>query len=233
MATSTTLIIFDCDGTLVDSQLLIVESMRTAFQSAGLSTPERAAILRTVGLSIPEAVKALAPAQGPEAREALAQSYRNWYNNLRQQSNAHEQLFQGAAALLLGLAARDDVVLGIATGKSRRGVLKLIAQNNLQGIFSTIQTADDAPSKPHPAMLDQAIRETGSSPEATIMIGDTSYDMMMASYAKTGSIGVTWGYHSAGELQSAGAKTIVRSFSALEHALRAGHRAVPQFQAVA
>jgi phosphoglycolate phosphatase len=233
MAPSATLIIFDCDGTLVDSQLLIVESMRAAFENAGLSTPERAAILGTIGLSIPEAVKILAPAQETEAREALAQSYRHWYNTLRQQSSAHEQLFPGAADLLFGLAARDDVVLGIATGKSRRGVLKLLGQHKLQGIFATIQTADDAPSKPHPAMLHQAMRETGASADATIMIGDTSYDMMMATYAKTGSIGVAWGYHTAGELQGAGAKTIVRSFSALEHALRPGHAALLQFQAVA
>lgn len=227
------LIVFDCDGTLVDSQYLIFEAMRLAFQEAGLGEPERAAVIRTTGLSIPEALKHLAPEQHPETRATLACSYRDWCMTLRRQPNAQEPLFPGAAALLYSLAARDGIVLGLATGKSRRGVMRFIEQNGLHGVFSTVQTADDAPSKPHPAMLLQAMEATGAPPEATVMIGDTSYDMMMAAYANVTGIGVCWGHHTLADLKKAGAKTIVRSFTALQCALRAERPAAPRYEAVA
>jgi phosphoglycolate phosphatase len=226
-----TLIVFDCDGTLADSQHLIVEAMRRAFIGAGLPAPDRASILRTVGLSIPEAMASLAADQCPEVRAGLASSYREWCASLRQQPQ--EPLFEGAASLLFGLAAQEHVALGIATGKSRRGVTRFIEHNGLQGLFSTIQTADDAPSKPHPAMLLQAMAETGASPEQTVMIGDTSYDMIMAACAKVAGIGVTWGYHSMAELKRAGAQSVVRSFAALEEALQSRHAIMPQYEAVA
>src|SRR5271165_1396922 len=136
------LIIFDCDGTLVDSQHMIVEAMRLTFQSAGLAAPERGSILSTFGLSTPEALRTLAPSLSEAARESLAHSYRDWYATLRTQQHS-ERLFQGAASLLFSLAAQDDVILGIATGKSRRGVSRFIEQNGLHSIFSTIQTAED------------------------------------------------------------------------------------------
>ncbi|MGO9547730.1 MAG: HAD-IA family hydrolase [Rhodomicrobium sp.] len=233
MTTTPNLIVFDCDGTLVDSQHLIVEAMRLAFEDADLAAPDRPAILSTVGLSVPEALKHLAPEQQPDTRSELVGAYRDWCMTLRRQFSAQEPLFHGAAALLFGLAAREDAVLGIATGKSRRGVIRFIEQNRLQGIFSTVQTADDAPSKPHPAMLLQAMEETGASPETTVMIGDTSYDMTMAACAGVTGIGVSWGYHSVADLKKGGAKTIVRSFAALEHALQPGWQGAGQFEAVA
>jgi phosphoglycolate phosphatase len=213
---------FDCDGTLVDSQHSIVEAMRLTFQSAGLTAPERPAILGTAGLPAPEALKVLAPSQPQESRDGLLRSHREWCSVLRRRPDSEEHLFQEASSLLLGLAAREDVILGIATGKSRRGVMRLIEQNNLHGVFSTIQTAGDAPSKPHPGMLLQAMEETGVTPEATVMIGDTSYDMMMASHANVAGVGVAWGYHTPRDLQRAGARTVARSFPALEHILHAG-----------
>lgn len=231
MTLAASLIVFDCDGTLADSQYLIVEAMRLAFEDVGLDAPDRAAVLRTVGLSIPEALKYLAPAQHPDIRAELSGAYRNWCMTLRRQPQMQEPLFPGAAACLFNLAARDDVFLGLATGKSRRGVTRFIEQNGLHGVFSTIQTADDAPSKPHPAMLLQAMTEMGATPEATVMIGDTSYDMMMAAHAGATGIGVSWGYHTATDLTNGGAKTIVRSFAALERALLAKEPA--EFGAVA
>jgi phosphoglycolate phosphatase len=128
-------------------------------------------------------------------------------------------MFLGAASLLTRLAGREDLILGLATGKSRRGVLRFLELNGLDGVFATIQTADDAPSKPHPAMLLQAMEQTGVGPGATIMVGDTSHDMLMAAAAKVAGVGVAWGYHSAAELQRAGAKMIVRSFAALAKAI--------------
>jgi phosphoglycolate phosphatase len=232
MTLASNLIVFDCDGTLADSQHLIVEAMRLAFQSEGLAAPGRAAILRTVGLSLPETLLTLAPDQYPDKRNALARSYREWCLTLRRQPGAEEPLFPGAAPLLFNLAARDNVLLGIATGKSSRGVTRFIEQNGLKGIFTTIQTADSAPSKPHPAMLLQAMEETGAIPGATVMIGDTSYDMIMAACANVTGIGVSWGYHSAADLERAGARTIVNSFGALE-ALLAGEEPSLQYGAVA
>ncbi|MBI4724611.1 MAG: HAD-IA family hydrolase [Rhodomicrobium sp.] len=233
MTWTPTLIVFDCDGTLVDSQYLIVEAMRHAFADAELAPPERAEILRTAGLSIPEALKYLAPEQLPATRDELCSYYREWCTILRRQMDAKEPLFPGAASFLFNLAARDDFILGIATGKSRRAVGRFIEQHGLLGIFSTIQTADDAPSKPHPAMLMQAMEETGASPETAVMIGDTAYDMIMAACANVASIGVTWGYHSVTNLKRAGAKTIVRSFAALAQELETRQPVVPQYEAVA
>ncbi len=233
MASTPTLIVFDCDGTLADSQHIITEAMRYAFESTGLVAPERSSVLRIVGLSLAEAVAALAPDQGQARRDEIVRVFRERGTVLRQNTNAREPLFPGAASLVRTLAGRDDVILGLATGKSKRGVVRILEQNGLNGVFATIQTADDAPSKPHPAMLFQAMSETGVAPEATVMIGDTSYDMHMAASANVASIGVTWGYHTKGELRRAGAKRIVHSFAELASALDRGAVFARPYEAVA
>jgi phosphoglycolate phosphatase len=233
MTLSPALIVFDCDGTLADSQHVIAEAMRLTFEHADLITPERPAILRTVGLSVPEAIKMLAPEQFPEMANELVRSYRENFAALRRQPDRQEPLFPGAATLLSKLAGKRDTLLGIATGKSRRGVMRFIEENWLEGIFSTIQTASDAPSKPHPAMLLQAMEETGAALDSTVMIGDTSYDMIMAACANVDSIGVTWGYHTQADLKIAGARTVVSSFSALERVLLDRQAAAAPLEAVA
>jgi phosphoglycolate phosphatase len=233
MTSPLTLIVFDCDGTLVDSQHVICEAMRLTFQGAGLEAPERSAILGTVGLSIDEAIAALAPDWPAELRNPMAPSYREWCTALRQQPHMQEPMFKGAAGLLFDLARNPGVMLGIATGKSRRGVMRFIERNDLQGCFSTIQTADDAPSKPHPAMLLQAMHETGATPETTVMVGDTSYDIMMAAHAKAAGIGVSWGYHPASELKRAGAQHVVTSFAALAWVLAKRYALAHRLEAVA
>ncbi len=232
MTLAPNLIVFDCDGTLADSQHLIVEAVRLAFQGADLSVPERSTILRTVGLSVPESLQILAGHRSPETRHELARTYRECYSALRRQPNAGEPLFPGAGSLLFNLAARKNVLLGIASGKSSRGVARFIEQNDLRGVFATVKTADNAPSKPHPAMLLQAMEETGAVPERTVMIGDTSHDMIMAACANVTGIGVSWGYHPVADLKRGGAKTIVSSFAALE-ALLTCRQAAPQYEAVA
>ncbi len=228
MSSMLKLIVFDCDGTLVDTQYIITEVMRLAFLNTGIAAPDRAAILRTIGLSLPETMAELAPEHCPVVRNELARAYREQYRALRQNAPAPEPMFPGAASLLTRLAARKDFVLGLATGKSRRGVLRFLEQNGLDGVFATIQTADDAPSKPHPAMILQAMEQTGVSSDAAIMVGDTSHDMLMAASAHVPGVGVSWGYHTAAELQRAGAKIIVRSFTALAQALD-GWGAAPHY----
>ena len=233
MASTPFLIVFDCDGTLADSQHIITEAMRFAFQSAGLAAPQRSSILRIVGLSLGEAVAALAPDQHEAGRDEIVRVFRERSTALRLTAIRCEPMFPGAASLLRSLAEREDVILGLATGKSRRGVARIIEQHGLDGIFATIQTADDAPSKPHPAMLLQAMDETGTSPATTVMVGDTSYDMHMAASANVASIGVTWGYHTKAELRQAGAKTIVQSFAELERALDSRAVFARNYEAVA
>jgi phosphoglycolate phosphatase len=227
------LIVFDCDGTLVDTQYIITEVMRLTFLSTGLNAPNRSAILRTIGLSLPETMAELARDHCPVVRNELTRAYREQYKALRQTTPEPEPMFLGAAPLLARLAARDGLLLGLATGKSKRGVLRFLEQNGLGGVFATVQTADDAPSKPNPAMLLQAMEETGASPETTVMVGDTSHDMRMASSANVTSVGVSWGYHTVAELQRAGARTIVRSFAALTRALEGWDMGIPHYEAVA
>ena len=103
--------------------------------------------------------------------------------------------YAGIAEAVRTLAGRDDFVLGIATGKSRRGVARVLDREGWHGHFLTIQTADDHPSKPHPSMILRAMNETGAEPVSTLMVGDTSFDMEMARNANVGAVGVGWGYH--------------------------------------
>ena len=208
-----TLIVFDVDGTLIDSQHLIVEAQHRAFSEHGLEAPPRKEALSVVGLSLPEAFRRLVGEAGPI--ESLAHSYRKAFQALRVDPDYEEPLFPGMEALVRRLHARDDVRLGIATGKARRGVDRLIETHGWQGWFATTQSADDAPSKPDPAMLLQAMAETGATPATTVMIGDTTYDMAMAVSAGAAAIGVAWGYHPAGALFGAGAATVVDSAEAL------------------
>ncbi len=163
------LIVFDVDGTLVDSQDLIVAAQGATFRAHGLEPPSRERSLSIVGLSLLQAFRVLAP-DGPA--ESLAEGYRTAFQRLRADPAYREPLFKGAAELLAELAARDDVELGIATGKSRRGVAHLLDRHGWAGIFATIQTADDHPSKPHPAMLEKALAETGAERRDSVMVGD-------------------------------------------------------------
>jgi phosphoglycolate phosphatase len=207
------LIVFDVDGTLVDSQNLIVAAQAATFRQHGLEPPSRERSLSIVGLSLTEAFTALIGPDGPV--ESLAEGYRQAFGRLRADPAYHEPLFPGAGELLAELGARPDVVLGIATGKSQRGVSHLLARHGWDRLFATIQTADDAPSKPHPGMLEQAMAEVGVGPESCAMVGDSTFDMVMARAAGMGAVGVSWGYHPVEALREAGAQAIVRSYDEL------------------
>lgn len=209
------LVIFDCDGTLVDSQHMIVEAMNAAFAAAGCPAPDRAIMLRQVGLSVPEAMAAMTDASDDQLVASLSREYRTAYGALRDGGSVSDPLFPGAREALEWLAARDDVLLGIATGKSRRGVDALLRREGFSELFATIQTADDAPSKPHPAMVEQAMDAVGATPENSVMIGDTSFDMAMARAASVTALGVGWGYHTEHDLLDAGAEAVLGDFPAL------------------
>ena len=207
------LLVFDIDGTLVDSQALILAAQREAFEACGWPVPTRERSLSIVGLSLHEAFTALVGPDGPVAD--LAEAYRRAFAGLREDPAQSEPLFPGVADTILALSRRDDVVLGIATGKSRRGVSHLVERQGWGAVFATIQTADDAPSKPHPAMLLQAMVETGHEPHRSTMIGDTTFDVTMAKAAGIASVGVTWGYHPVQALIEAGAGTIIEAMADL------------------
>ncbi len=211
------LIVFDIDGTLVDSQNLIVEAQARAFAELGMPAPSRQRALSVVGLSLVEAFQALTDGQGP--CEQLAQAYKDAWTQLRSEPGYHDPLYDGAQDLLEELAQRDDCVLGVATGKSRAGVTRLFDRHGWHNHFATVQTADDAPSKPAPDMFLRALAETGASPRDACMVGDTTFDMHMAHGAGAYAIGVGWGYHRHDKLTKAGAATIVENFSALRECL--------------
>lgn len=204
------LVILDVDGTLVDSQAIIVEAQRRTFRALGLPAPSRARSLSIVGLSLPEAFRVLAGEAAPW--QEMAQTYRDVFFDLRADATFEEPLYPGVADTLAALARREDVLLGIATGKSRRGVAHLVAREGWEGLFSTVQTADDAPSKPHPGMILQALAGTGTSPSDAAMVGDTTFDMDMAAAAGIAGIGVSYGYHGVDALRDRGAHTIVDRF---------------------
>lgn len=213
------LAIFDVDGTLVDSQAMIAASLTAAFRAEGLAVPERSRMMSIVGLSLVDAMAALAPDETATAHERLAAAYKEAFWQHRAKGEHTESLFPGAEELLVKLRARGDVTLGIATGKSRRGVAHLIEKHGWDGWFATVQTSDDHPSKPHPSMVVTALAETGLQPAAAIMIGDTSFDIEMARAAGVGAAGVAWGNHKPAELTKAGAHSIANDFNELERQL--------------
>jgi len=198
------LVIFDVDGTLVDSQNMIVAAMEVAFEAATLPLPDRTALLSIVGMSLPEAMLRLVPGASDVVVGTLVDGYRSAYFRLRQTLGSAESspLFDGMAEVLRGLAAEPWTLLAVATGKSRRGLDKLIEGHGWQGLFVSGQTADDHPSKPNPAMIEQILRDTGVAADRAVMIGDTSFDMDMARAAGVRSIAVTWGYHSRAALDA-------------------------------
>lgn len=211
------LVVFDVDGTLVDSQNHIHAAMSHAFAAIGLPLPPRDRILAIVGLSLPEAMARLVPEHGPDTRAGLVEAYKQSFGTLR--AGPLSPLFAGAAETLAALGGRSDVLLGVATGKSRRGLTHILDAHGLSGHFVTAQVADDHPSKPHPAMLHATLADTGARAERAVMIGDTSYDIEMGRAAGFHTIGVTWGYHRPEVLEAAGAGQVIADFAALLPAL--------------
>lgn len=214
------LAIFDCDGTLVDSQADIGAAMDAAFVGAGLTPPPRSATRRVVGLSLPEAMRRLAPTADHALHEELARRYKDAFRARREAGQVGEPLYDGIAALIGELSA-EGWLLGVATGKSDRGLAHCLATHGLDRHFVTLHTADRHPSKPHPSMIEACLADTGVEPARTAMIGDTTFDMAMAVNAGVRALGVDWGYHPPHELIEAGATAVAGSMDELGALLRA------------
>jgi phosphoglycolate phosphatase len=205
------LAVFDCDGTLVDTQHAILAAMTAAWRAHGRSAPAPEAVRRIVGLPLVTAIAALLPDGDAEDHVVLAQHYKRAFKALRQSPGFHEPLFPGAVDALDALEAAD-VVLGVATGKSRPGLVATLDRHGLVGRFVTLQTGDEGSGKPSPDMLLRAMAETGAAAQDTVMVGDTVFDMKMAQNAGVTSVGVGWGYHDTEELWAAGAAAVVTAF---------------------
>jgi len=208
------LVVFDCDGTLVDSQHNIVASMAASWRANELPPPPAANVRRVVGLPLLEAIVNLHPQGSREVHMSLVDCYKDAFYSLRQQPDHREPLYPGTVEALDAMEAAG-YLLAVATGKSLRGLNATLERHGLEGRFATLKTADDGPGKPHPHMLEAAMAETGAGPASTVMIGDTIFDIEMARNAQVRSIGVSWGYHDPTELHTSGAAGVIDEFGEL------------------
>jgi phosphoglycolate phosphatase len=197
--------------------------MDGAFAAVGRVAPPRAEALSVVGLSLPLALARLVPDATEPAVTEMVEAYKATFLGLRLSGYGASPLYPGTREMLDGLAAAEGTVLGLATGKSRRGLDHLIALHDLAPLFATCQVADDHPSKPHPSMLLAALRETGAEALGAVMVGDTEYDIEMGRAAGFRTVAVAWGYH--GRERLSGADVMIESWAELAPALDGFRRA--------
>lgn len=207
-----TLVVFDCDGTLVDSQHNIIDAMNFAFEQCRMSPPADQDVRNVIGLNLDEAIRRLCgPETSPEDLMDLVSQYKAAFAHGRMTDDHHEPLYRGTVEFLRDLAAAD-ILMAVATGKSMRGLRAIVERHDLADYFISLQTPDHNPGKPHPQMLEKAMRDAGTMPQNTFMIGDTSYDMQLAKNAGCRAVGVGWGYHSKTELTAHGADHFVEDY---------------------
>ena len=203
----TKLAIFDCDGTLVDSGGTIYRALAESFEAHDLNLPPARECRRVIGLSLTEAMAALVPDLGAAGHAELAETYKGCFFRARQRGEVEEPLYDGVLELLDTLEG-DGWLLAVATGKSDRGLRHCLENHGLHARFVSLQTCDRHPSKPSPSMVLAAMSDAGAEPAATIVVGDTSFDMAMAVAAGASAIGVGWGYHEPKDLLDAGARAV-------------------------
>ena len=197
MARRFELIVFDWDGTLMDSAALIVNSVQRAAVDLGLAPPSEDRARHIIGLGLIDALRHALPGLDESRYPEVADRYRHHYL-----SRDHElDLFAGADDLIRELAAAD-YLLGVATGKSRRGLDRALDGSGLRPHFHATRCADECHSKPHPQMLHELMEEFGVAPEATLMIGDTTHDLLMAKNAGVASLAVAYGAHPRVQLEA-------------------------------
>ncbi|HXV30037.1 MAG TPA: HAD-IA family hydrolase, partial [Sinorhizobium sp.] len=172
------LVLFDCDGTLVDSAGLIHEVMARTFEAFDLPRPRAEATRAIIGLTLDIAItRLLGQDQVDRRANAMTAHYKDIYTSVRGEAVFQEPLFPGIAEMVESLALRDELLIGAVTGKSRKGLSHIAATHGFDKLFFVSRTADDCPSKPHPAMVMECCAEAGVDPRDTIVIGDAIYDM--------------------------------------------------------
>jgi phosphoglycolate phosphatase len=214
--------VFDCDGTLVDSQAAIGQSMASAFQDIGLEYPGNEAVKKVVGLSLHDAALILLPKKHANLAKGLEEGYRRAFSTLRKNDQVFEPLYPGVREALEALKAQD-ILMGVATGKGQKGLEKTLGGHGIFEFFDTLQTADFHPGKPNPSMLFTAMNETGVEADMTLFVGDTTFDVEMGKSAGVKTLGVCWGYHDPKVLREIGASAILEGMDeVVHHALRLG-----------
>ncbi|MDR3053903.1 MAG: HAD-IA family hydrolase [Zoogloeaceae bacterium] len=209
------LIVFDWDGTLMDSAATIVHAIQSASRDLGQPVPDDATARHVIGLGLEDALRHVAPNLPATQYPEMAERYRHHYF-----SRSHELfLFEGVRELLIELA-EQGVTLAVATGKSQQGLDRALDHFGLRPSFQALRCADQCPSKPHPQMLFELMEELGRQPEHTLMIGDTTHDLQMAQNAGTASVGVSYGAHPAASLRALAPLVCVDSVAALRQFFR-------------
>ena len=211
------LVIFDLDGTLIDSVALIVETVSDAFAAVNEPVPDEKTIRSISGITLRDAMTILAPTANDERIEEIATAYRERYRS--NAGVAREPMFKGALEALDRLQADPETILAVATGKGYKGAVTLLERHGVIGRFQSIQTPDHNRGKPDPQMIDTAIAKAGVARGQAVMIGDTVHDMRMAKAARVAAIGVTWGYHEKAELLAEGADIVIDDFADLDAAI--------------
>jgi phosphoglycolate phosphatase len=191
------LIVFDWDGTLMDSEARIVDSMQGALEDIKGARQTAAQVRDIIGLGLTEAVRALLPEDAPAVHEAVVRRYRQRYLG---SEGVPTPLFTGAGEVIK-LLAEQEYLLAVATGKGRRGLDQALESSGLRDFFHATRCPDEAFSKPHPEMLLQIMTQLGTLPAETLMVGDTEYDMQLASNAGTAALAVSYGVQDAARLQ--------------------------------
>jgi len=216
---SAPLAIFDIDGTLVDSRALISQTMAQAFEVQGLAPPDYEATRKIVGLSLLEAVDRLAPRDMNHADLlALVEAYKAAFIASRHSGQDHEPLYEGGLDILKNLKSAGWKI-GVATGKSRRGLNAIIKKYDFDQFFDVHYCADDGAGKPDPFMVEANLAALDIAPHHAVMIGDTSFDMIMGRAANVQCLGVSWGFHTREEIEGGGAHVILDTMTALDKQL--------------
>ena len=190
------LVVFDWDGTLMDSEARIVTAMQQAFVEHGAPAPSRAAVRNIIGLDLSEAVARLSPGLESRVGAAIVHSYRGRYAGLHA---IPSPLFAGAESTLETLAA-SGCMLAVATGKSRRGLDRALQEACVGRYFAITRCGEESAPKPDPAMLRDILLELDVEPRQALMVGDTEFDLAMAAAARTHAAAVTYGAHSRASL---------------------------------
>lgn len=203
------LVIFDWDGTLMDSAARIVDCMQAAARSIGLDELSHAAVRDIIGLGLPEAIAALCPGIAPQQAELLRLGYAERFRAADQTPLA---FFPGVESGIAQLREKSDIRLAVATGKSRRGLDRVFSTSGSGAWFHASRTADETRSKPHPQMLEELLEETGVDVREAVMVGDTEYDLEMARALDMDRIAVTYGVHAPARLALSQPTFVAKAF---------------------
>lgn len=205
------LAVFDLDGTLLDSASSIVEGVRACWSACGFPEPDPDHVRRIIGLPWEESIRALIPDAGPAEFARIRNYHDQVARGLRPRPPRNQTLFPGAVETLDALE-EAGYLLSIITSRSNGRLADLLAEQGIGTRFVALKTVDHGPGKPNPHLMLQTLSETGVDAADAVMVGDTTFDILMAKNAGTAAVGVSWGVHERHELTEAGAAHVVDAF---------------------